>query len=501
MEKKLQQLKQHLARVVDLERAADVLGWDQETNMPNGGAAARADQVSTLRGLAHQYFVSDEVGKLLEGLSKHQDELDYDSDEAGLIRVTLREYQRLVKVPGQLIEEIAHASSLGLESWREARAKADFSLFEPILSKLVDLRLQWAECFKPYDNIYDPLLDFYEPGITHQYIEGVFSELKPHLIELVQAIVKNGGLVDDSVLRRSVDQERQLAFGREVAVQIGYDFDRGRLDLSSHPFTIHFTRDDVRITTRVDEHDLSESLMGIIHESGHAMYEQNTSPTLYRTRLDQGASMAVHESQSRFYENNIGRSRPFWKHFFPKLQAATKPVFDDVDLEAFYRAINKSEPSLIRTEADEVTYGLHIMLRFELENAIVNGKVKVSDLPKEWNDRMEAYLGVVPPSDREGVLQDIHWSQGYIGYFPDYLLGSIFAVQLWEQMLKDQPNTVAEIEAGQFDNILSWQREHIHQHGFKFTLPELAERVTGGPLKWQPYMNYLKTKYGEIYQL
>ena len=241
--------------------------------------------------------------------------------------------------------------------------------------------------------------------------------------------------------------------------------------------------------------------MSTVHEAGHAMYEQGTSPTLYRTWLDQGASMSVHESQSRFYENIIGRSRPFWRYWYPRLQAIFPNQLGKVDMETFYRALNRVQPSLIRVEADEVTYGLHVILRFELENDLMNGRVSVSDLPKEWNARMEAYLGVVPPNDAQGVLQDVHWSVGYIGYFPDYLLGSIFSVQLWEQMLKERPSVPAEIEAGQYGAILDWLREKIHQHGMKFTLPELSERITGGPLRWEPYMNYLQTKYGEIYGL
>ena len=500
MKEKLEQLKTLLARIADLEYAAAVLDWDQETYMPEGGVQARADQLSTLQGLAHEYFVDEEVGTLLHDLAAHLDELDYDSDEASLIRVSLRDYEKQVKVHGDLVREISRTSALGTQAWREAREKDDFSLFQPYLEKMVELKIRWAECFKPYDNIYDPLLDDFEPGMTYEQISAVFAELKPPLVELVRAISQKRDAVDDSVLKAHFDKDAQMAFGRAVAEQLGYDLTRGRIDISAHPFTTNFWRGDVRITTRLDENDVVSGLMGTIHEAGHAIYEQNTSPTLYRTGLDRGASMAVHESQSRFYENVIGRSRPFWRHFYPRLQEAF-PHFKSLDFEAFYRALNKSEPSLIRVEADEVTYGLHIILRFELENDLFNGRVSVADLPEVWNARMEEYLGLVPPTDREGVLQDIHWSQGLMGYFPDYLLGSVFSVQLWEQMQKEMPDVVEQIEAGQFEDILAWLREKIHRHGRKFTLPEITARVTGGPLRWEPYMDYLRTKYGEIYGL
>ncbi len=498
MDDKLQDLKASLATFMDLFSAAAVLEWDMQVYMPPGGSQARADQIASLQLLLHRAITDDKIGHLLDDLEKQ--EYDYDSDEAGLLRVVRHEYDRRIKVPAELVAEIHRTAAIGHEVWKNARQNNDFKSFEPILSKMVDLRTQQAECFKPYADIYDPLLDEYEPGITYAQIEAVFGGLKPSLIELVRAIAEHADAVDDSVLRRSYDPDTQLRFSREVVAQLGYDFNRGRLDLTAHPFTIHFGRGDVRITTRVNENFLPSCLMSVIHEGGHALYEQNTAPEFYRTPLAFGASMAAHESQSRFYENILGRSRPFWRHFFPKLRA-TFPHLRDVDLETFYRAINRVQPSLIRVEADEVTYGLHIMLRFELEHDIFHGKVKVADLPKEWNARMEAYLGVVPPTDAEGVLQDVHWSAGYMGYFPDYLLGSIFAAQLWEQMQKEMPDVSAQVEAGQFEAILAWLRDKIHRHGRKYRLPELSQRATGRPLVWEPYMNYLRAKFGEIYGL
>lgn len=504
---KLEQLKTHLARVADLAAASIVLEWDQETHMPGGGAEARADQISTLRSLAHNYFVDEEVGTLLEDLSKEMKDADYDSDDASIVRVGMREYEKLVRVPASLIEEISKTKALATHAWQQARRENNFAKFQSWLEKTIELQQQFAACFAPTGNPYDGLVAYYEPGMTYDQINTIFAELKPHIVDLVKAISEHAGAVDDSFLHKHYDHDAQLEFGKSVAEQLGFSFNRGRMDLSAHPFSIAFSRDDTRITTRVDENYLPTSLMGVIHETGHSLYEMGISPTLYRiglggeSRLGEGTSMSVHESQSRFYENVIGRSRPFWKFFFPRLQKAFPEQLAGVDKEAFYRAINRSQPSLIRVEADEVTYGLHIMLRFELENDLINNKVKVKDLPREWDDRMEAYLGIRPPNDSLGVMQDIHWASAYIGYFPDYLLGSILSVQWWEKMLGDHPGIPAEIEAGEFGTILTWLGEKIHQHGKKFTLNELTERGLGGPLRWEPYLGYLKTKYGEIYGL
>ncbi len=499
MEEKLQQLKARMARISDLQRAAQLLRWDQETQMPAGGVQARAEQIGTLRGLAHELFTADEMGKLLDDLAPYAEQLPYDSDEASLIRVMRREYAKAVRVPVAWVEENARATSLAHHSWAQAKATNRFSLFQPDLERVVDLQRQWTEFFAPASNPYDPLLDKYEPGLNTEQVGAIFSGLKPELLALVEAVRERADAVDDSFLHRPLEAEKQLAFGRMVAARLGYDFSRGRLDTSAHPFTTGFGRDDVRITTLVDAHNFLRSLKSVIHETGHALHGQNISPTLRRTGLDWGTGMAIGESQSRFYENVIGRSRPFWQYFFPQMQAFFAPLLDDISPEAFYRAVNKVQPSLIRVKADEVTYGLHILLRFELENDLINGRLSVAALPQEWNARMEAYLGVVPPTDSEGVLQDVHWSSGMFGYFPDYLLGSIFSVQVWDAMRKDLPDVSDQIAAGQFEGVLAWLREKIMQHGRKFTLPELAESATGQPLNWGPFVAYLRDKFGEIY--
>ncbi len=500
MEDALQQLKAHTARIVDLARTVSLLNWDQETTMPPGGVQSRAEQIGTLQGLIHEFYVDEKVGRMLEALEPLLDELPYDSDEAALIRYVRREHHRRTRVPTDLVVEIYRTAGLAKEAWKEARAQDRFGLFEPLLEQIVALLVKKAACFPQFDNPYDALLDEFEPGLSHATIAGVFDALKPRLIALVRGIAAHQDAVDASILQREVPAERQIAFGREVVAQMGYDFTRGRLDLSAHPFTSGPGYGDTRITTRVVAGHLPACLMATIHEAGHGMHGQNIHPALRRTPLGLSSSLAISESQSRFYENVIGRSRPFWRHFYPKLQAAFAPALDDVDLETFYRALNVSRPSLIRVEADEVTYGLHIMLRFELENDLINGRVRVADLPQAWNARMEDYLGVVPPNDALGVLQDIHWSQAYIGYFPDYLLGSILAAQLWEKMLAEQPGTLDEIEAGRFEGVLAWTREHVMQHGRKFTFPELADRVVGG-FGSEAYIRYLTAKYGEIYGL
>jgi carboxypeptidase Taq len=366
------------------------------------------------------------------------------------------------------------------------------------LEKLVDLRRRWAGCFDAYDNPYDALLDWFEPGMTYQGTPRC-SPGSNLGWWLVSAIAQRKDAVDASVRMSTCLKTGRIAYSREVTEALGYDYQRGRLDLSAHPFTTRFSMWDVRITTRLMPDNPMKAIMSSIHEAGHAMHGQAIRPALYRTGLDVGPMQAISESQSRFFENVIGRSLPFWQAMYPTFQRSFAPHFDRVRVEAFYRAINHVEPGLIRVEADEVTYGLHIMLRFELENALMNGQTQVADLPREWNDRMEAYLGIRPSTDSDGVMQDIHWSQGMIGYFPDYLLGSMFSVQLWEAMKAALPDVEAQVARGDFGKVLAWQQEHVMQHGRKFTLPELAEQATHMPLSSEPYVRYLHERYGAIY--
>ena len=501
MNEKLAALKRLLGTVEDLQRASAVLGWDQQTYMPPRGAAARAEQLATLDSLAHRLFILDDIGKLLDDLEEDAARLPYDFDEASLVRVTKREYAKAKRVPPELIEDIARTTALALESWTRARAESKFEIFQPDLEKIVDLEIQLANHLGYQDRIYDALLDEYEPEMTTAQVTTIFDALKKELIPFARAIANKADRVDDKCLRRAYDEKKQWDFGVDVITRLGFDFTRGRQDKSVHPFTTGFGLGDTRITTRVDKHFLPMALFGTIHETGHALYDMGYRPALERTPLAGGASLGAHESQSRLWENVVGRSRGFWKFFFPRLREVFPRQLADQNLESFYRAVNKVQPSFIRVEADEVTYSLHIMLRFELENDLVERKLKVADVPEAWNAKMKEYLGIVPPDDAHGCLQDIHWSGGSIGYFATYSLGSIFSVQLFEQAARDLPSLPSQIEHGEFEGLLKWLRTNLHQHGRKFTLDELAKKITGEPLTTKPYLGYLKKKFGDIYEV
>jgi len=499
MKEKLAELKKRLAVVHDLQRAAALLSWDQQTYMPPRGAAARAEQLATLGKLAHEHFIADETGALLDALAEYAAHLPYDSDEASLVRVTQRDYAQAKRVPPALVEEMARAASLAFEAWQRARAESNFQLFQPHLEKNVELRIELANHLGYKDRIYDALLDQYEPQMTTAQVEAIFAPLKQEIVALTQKIAAKADAVDDAVLHREYDEQKQWEFGVAVIQRIGLDFERARQDKSAHPFTTSFALNDVRITTRLRKNFLPSALFGTIHETGHALYELGYRAELERTPLAGGASLGVHESQSRLWENVVGRSRGFWQFWFPRLRETFPAQLADQTAESFYRAVNKVAPSFIRVEADEVTYGLHIMLRFEMENALVERKLAVADVPAAWNAKMQEYLGIVPPNDAQGCLQDVHWSYGDLGYFATYLLGSMFAAQLYERALRDVPTIPAQIARGEYADLLAWLRENVHTHGRKFTLDELARRVTGEPLHARAYVTYLKTKFGEIY--
>lgn len=500
MEEKLETLKSKLKEITNLNNAAAVLGWDQQTYMPPGGAAARAEQISTLTKLSHEMFTSDKIGELLESLS--QAGFDYDSDEASLVRVTQRDYEKARKLPPKLVEEMSRTFSLGQQIWTEARAESNFAKFQEILEKIVDLNIQAAEAYGYEEVIYDALLDLYEPGMKTAEVNQVFAELKKELVPLVQTISEKKELVDDSVLGLEYDEDAQWQFGLLPLKAIGYDMSRGRQDKSAHPFTTSFSINDVRITTRIHKNRLPSALFGTLHEGGHALYEQNSDPALEGTPLAGGASLGVHESQSRLWENVVGRSREFWQYYYPKLQEFFPDQLQRVTLEDFYRAINKSEPSLIRVEADEVTYNLHIFLRFELEQDLLAQRLNVADLPEAWNAKMDAYLGLTPPDDARGVLQDIHWSGGSLGYFPTYTLGNILSLQFYDQAAQDLSDLPDQFSQGQFEALFTWLKDNIYRHGQKFTANELIHRVTGDEgIQAGPYLTYVKQKYSEIYDL
>ncbi len=500
-DKKLQELKNHLAEVSDLESAGALLGWDQSTYMPAGGAEARGRQMATLARLAQEKFIDPEVGRLLDELRPYQESLPYDSDDASLIRVTRRDYERAIKVPPAFMAEVRAHGAASYQAWTQARPANDFKRMQPLLEKTLDFSRRLADFFPGFEHIADPLIDFADYGLKASNLSALFTELRNELVPIVQAITSQPA-IDDACLRQFYPEKDQETFALDVVRRLGYDFERGRADKTHHPFTTKFSIGDVRITTRYDEHNLSESLFSFIHEMGHALYEQGINPQYEATPLNGGTSAGLHESQSRLWENIVGRGRPFWEHNYPALQKVFPQQLGGVSLDTFYRAINKVKRSLIRTDADEVTYNLHVMLRFDLELKLLEGNLEVRDLPVAWNERYQADFGLTPPGDKDGVLQDVHWYFGIVGgAFQGYTLGNLLGVLFYNIALKEDPEIAGEINHGQFGHLHDWLTEKIYRHGRKFTAPELIERVTGGPLRIQPYIQYLRRKYGELYQL
>jgi carboxypeptidase Taq len=501
MQDQLRELKSRLLDVYDFGMSAAVLRWDQATYMPPGGAEARGRQLALLSRIAHDRLSDPAIGVLLDKLEPWAKTLPYDSDEAALVRIARREYDQAVKVPGELISELNSHAARSYQAWTEARPRNDFATMAPMLQKTLDLSRRWAECFKPYDSIMDPLIDLSDYGMKTSTVRAVFSELRRRLVPIVQAITSRP-TVDDRFLKKPAPQDRQLAFGLEVIRAYGYDFRRGRQDMTHHPFMTKFSLGDVRITTRLRDDDLTDGLFSTLHEAGHAMYEQGIRMEFEGTPLATGTSAGVHESQSRTWENFVGRSLDFWTHFYPRLRELFPEALRDISLDAFYRAINKVERSLIRTDADEVTYNLHVMIRFDLELDLLEGRLKIADLPAAWHARYQQDLGVRAPDDRDGVLQDVHWYAGMIGgQFQGYTLGNVIAGQLNAAALRKHPGIPKEIARGEFGTLHGWLEENVYQHGSKFTTAEIVERATGKPTGTDDYIQYLWNKYQPLYSL
>ena len=499
---KVQQLKARLAEIDDLKSAAAVLHWDQATYMPPGGAPAHARQMGTLQRLAHEKFTDSAIGKMLDELRPYEESLPYDSDEASLIRVARRDYEKAVKVPASFTADLENHSSETYIAWRKARPANDFASVRSRFEKTLDLSRQLASFFPGYEHVADPLIDYYsDPGMKAATVRTLFAELRRELVPILQAITAQP-LADDACLKQQFPEAQQLAFGQEVIKRFGYDFERGRQDKTHHPFMTKFSLGDIRITTRVKENELSEAMFSTMHEAGHALYEQGIRYDFEGTPLADGASSGVHESQSRLWENVVGRSREFWEFFYRRLQDVFPSQLRSVPLERFYRAINKVERSLIRTDADEVTYNLHVMMRFDFELALLEGRLAVRDLPEAWRERIKSDLGVAPPDDRDGVLQDVHWFGGVIGgAFQGYTLGNVLSAQFFDAATRAHPSIPDEIGRGEFSTLHDWLRENIYQHGRKFTPDELVKRATGNPLNIQSYVRYLRQKYGDLYSL
>ncbi len=499
MHKSLAELKGRLAEISDLRAATAVLSWDQMTLMPPGGAAARARQMATLERLAHGKAIDPALGKLLAKLQPLADRLPEASADASLIRIATRDYERESKIPSSFTAALAEHVSHTYERWARARSEGNFKIVEPLLAKTLDFSRQLANFYPGYGHIADPLIDALDEGLKVSAIRPLFGELRRELVPLVQRIT-GFPPADDSCLKQRFAEAEQWQFGLRVAKALGYDFARGRQDKSPHPFTTSFSIQDVRITTRIKEDDLAEALFSTIHETGHALYEQGINPGFEATPLAAGTSMGIHESQSRLWENMVGKSRPFWAYFFPELQKVFPAQLGRVSLDTFYRAINKVQRSLIRTDADEVTYNLHVMIRFDLELALLEGKLAVPDLPEAWNERYRADLGLTPPDPAVGVLQDMHWYSGTIGgYFQSYTIGNVLSAQFYEAALAAHPEIPRELAAGRLGTLQRWLRENIYQYGRKLPGMELVQRVTGKPMTTDPYIRYLKKKYGGLY--
>ncbi len=482
MDEKLQELKRRLIEIDDIEKATYIMYWDQSTYMPPGSAQIRGRQMATIARVAHEKFIDPATGHLLDELQTYGESLPYESDDACLIRVTRRDYEKAIRVPSALMAERSEHATASYQVWMQARPDNDFAAVQPYLEKTLDLSRQYADCFPGYDHIADPLIDNADEGMTAESVQTLFAQLRTELVPLVETI-SNLDMVDDSCLKQYYPEQAQLDFGAKCISDYGFDFNRGRQDKTYHPFMIRFSDGDVRITTRVNEWDLTDALFSTLHEAGHAIYEQGIDAALDGTPLGKGTSSGVHESQSRLWENQIGRSRQFWTHYYPLLQKQFPDQLRTVPLDAFYAAINKVKRSLIRTDADEVTYNLHVMIRFDLELALLEGRLAVKDLPEAWHARYEADLGLRAPSDVDGMLQDVHWFGWQIGgEFQGYTLGNIMSAAFYDAALQAHPEIPGQTAAGEFGTLLNWLQENIYRHGRKFTADELVQRVTGGPL-------------------
>jgi carboxypeptidase Taq len=477
-------LKEKLGEIADLQHAETLADWDSRTFMPPDGAEARANVVATLTRIIHERFVTDEVGELLDGLGGIDDATD-----AALVRLTRREFDRARRVPAELAAEMAHAAGVAIAAWDKAKPASDFASFVPHLERQLELKRRYVDCFPETDTPYDVLLDEFEEGMTTAEVQRVFERLKEVLLPLIAEHSDQG-----ASLQGPFPLERQQQASGLILNAFGWNPDMWRIDETPHPFASTPGAGDIRLTTHTDVGDLT-SLFSTMHEFGHGVYEFDVDEQLGRTPLARGTSAALHESQSRMWENLVGRSRGFWRWFYPQLQPLFPDALGSLDEEAFVRAVSAIRPGLIRGDADEATYGLHIILRFELEQELLAGSVAVRDLPEIWNARMKEYLGVDVPDDAHGVLQDMHWAVGLLGYFPTYQLGNVISVQIWEVARRELGDLEDQFARGEFGQLREWLREHIYRHGSIYPPRELLERLTGSQLDPEPYLNYLQTKF------
>lgn len=497
MNTKYEQYRTLLRKFADVNFANAVLGWDQEVMMPPKGAELRAQQSATLAGISHEQSTSEELGKLLNELKT---DTSLSEPEKLNIKRSLKDYTDRKKFTTEYVEILSHAISEAFQAWQTAKKENNFKLFEPKLQKLVELKRKECEIYGYKDHPYDAQIDQYEPGTTTKDIDALFADVRKKLVPFIKQI-SDAPQNDSGFMYKHYDKDKQWHYGLDILKQMGYDFEAGRQDISSHPFTTNFGPQDVRVTTRIDEKNFNEMLWSCIHEGGHALYEQGLSPENYGLPSGETVSLGIHESQSRLWENNIGRSLPYWKAQYPELQKLFPENLKDISVKSFYKAMNQVKPSLIRTNADELTYHTHIMIRFEIEKALIQGTIQVSQLPEYWKAKYKEYLGIDVPDDARGVLQDVHWSHGSFGYFPTYSLGSFYAAQFYAQAVKDIPNLEKGVENGNTLPLLTWLRDKVHRHGRFFTAEELCINITGEKLNFNYFMEYAQKKYTGIYEL
>lgn len=498
MNEKLLELKDYIKNIDHLEQAMALIYWDMRTTAPKKALDDRGELLAYLSAEAYKLKTSDDARRLIEYFEPFINDLEL-IDKA-MVRNFKKEYDEVKKIPQDRFKEFVLVAAKSEAAWEEAKEKNDYEIFKPHLKKVIDFKKEFIE-YKGYnENKYNALLDDYEEGITVKKLDKVFSELRDAIVDILNKIKASNIKITTEFMRDSYSKEAQDKFGRFVLGIMGYDFDAGRLDESVHPFTLNIGNKDVRLTTHYYENDFKSALFSTIHEGGHGIYEQNIPDELLGTGLAKGASMGIHESQSRFYENILGRSTEFWTYLYPNVKTSFEGL-KDVSFDDFYKAINFVEPSLIRTEADELTYSLHIIIRYEIEKALINDEITVDDLPKVWAEKYKEYLGVEPDNDSEGVLQDMHWSDGSFGYFPSYALGNLYGAQILNKLEMDVPNIYDELQKGNMQPINEWLKENVHKYGAIYKPTELIYKVTGEELTAKYFIDYLREKYSSIYKL
>ncbi|MFX1366841.1 MAG: carboxypeptidase M32 [Promethearchaeota archaeon] len=492
----MKKLWDHFNEIKKLSYIKNLLSWDQQVNMPKGSVKGRADQLVLIQNLIQKRIKSDKTGDLIRNAEKLDNLKDADF---AMIREAKRLYEQANRVPEDLLGEITKQSSLGYNEWEKARKKSDFSIFQPCLEKMIYLQIEYAEKLDTGPNLYSTLIDLYEPGATYDWILKIFTNLKPKLIKFIKTLENSSNKPDQSILKRYYDPEKQWQLSLDIIKKLNFNFNIGRQDKSTHPFTVSLSSKDIRITTRIRDNFLIDCLFSTIHECGHALYYMGFNEDIRDTILADSCSYGIGESQSRMWENIVGRSKEFWIYWYPIFQKYFPENLKNYPLEEFYRTINIVHPSFIRVDADEVTYGLHIILRFELEKMMIEDNLQISELPILWNEKMEELLGIIPPNDAIGLLQDAHWSSGGFGYFPTYALGNLYGAQIYQKALKDNPSFNKDCEKGEFSNLFNYLKENLYQYGKIYRANDLIKRVTGEELNPDYFMKYIETKFKPLY--